>query len=122
MPEHTTQGVLDEHRDSSIQGRDCCTHKPLPERVGFEGGIGVDVVVQPPLHCHVPVTHAMSDLHAEVSVVAVDVLDGSEVVLLFSGGIGADHEGESVEKEKKLSFNNKMRTPTKIVSKQSLMH
>lgn len=55
----------------------------LPESVGFEGGIGVDVVMQPPLHCHVPVAHAMADLHTEVCVVAVNVLDGFEVVFLF---------------------------------------
>lgn len=59
----------------------------LPESVCFEGWIGVDVVMQPPLHRHVPVTHAMTDLHTEVSVVAVNILDGFEVVFLFSSGI-----------------------------------
>ena len=68
--------------------------------------------MQPPLHRHVPVTHAVSDLHTEVSVVAVDVLDGSEVVFLFSGGLRAGHEGTNVGKEKNklakiLTFNNK---------------
>lgn len=72
----------------------------VPESVGFEGRIGVDVVVQPPLHGHVPVTHAMSDLHTEVCVVAVNVLDGFEVVFLFSDGIRAGNKGENVEKEK----------------------
>ncbi len=43
--------------------------------------------MQPPLNWHIPVTHAVSDLHAEVSVVAVDVLDGSEVIFLFAVGI-----------------------------------
>lgn len=61
-----------------------------PESVGLEGGVGVDVVVQPPLHRHVPVAHPVSHLHAEVGVVAVDVLDGSEVVLLFGGRVGTD--------------------------------
>lgn len=88
------------HRDSWMSlgihackiSRNCCTHEALPESVGFEGGIGVDVVMQPPLHRHVPVTHAMSDLHTEVSVVAVDVLDGFEVIFLFGGGIRAGHK------------------------------
>lgn len=64
----------------------------LPESVGFEGGVGVDVVMQPPLHRHVPVAHAVSHLHTEVCVVAVNVLDGSEVIFLFCGGIAAAHE------------------------------
>lgn len=59
-------------------------YKAKPEGVGFEGGIGIDVMMQPPLHSHVPVAHAMSDFCAEVSVVAVDILDGFEVVFLFS--------------------------------------
>lgn len=108
MPEHTTQGVLDEHRDLSIRDTDCWTLKPLPESVGLEGGIGVDVVMQPPLHCHVPIAHAMTDLHTEVSVVAVDVLDGSEVILLFSRGIRAGHEGE-----KKTNFQQQNKNSNK---------
>lgn len=65
-------------------GPSCCTRKASPESVGFEGCVGVDVVMQPPLHRHVPVTHAMSNLHTEVCVVAVDVLDGFEVITLLS--------------------------------------
>lgn len=34
----------------------------------------------------------MADLHAEVSVVAVYVLDGSEVILVFSSGVRAGNE------------------------------
>lgn len=67
--------------------RTCCTRKALPEGVGPEGGVGVDVVMQPPLHRHVPVTHAVADLHTEVRVVAVDVLDGFEVIRLVSAGV-----------------------------------
>lgn len=52
----------------------------LLERVSFEGRLGVDVLMQPPLHSHVPVFHAMPDFDAKVGVVAVDVLDGSEVI------------------------------------------
>lgn len=63
----------------------------LPEGVGSEGSIGVDVVMQPPLHGHVPVTHAVSHLHTEVCVVAVDVLDGSEIIFLLSCGISTEH-------------------------------
>lgn len=62
--------------------------------------------MQPPLHCHVPVTHAMSDLHTEVSVVTVDVLDGFEVIFLLRGGIKT---GE--KKEKKPAFNTKNMKP-----------
>lgn len=56
--------------------------------------------MQPPLHRHVPVTHAVADLHAEVGVVAVDALDGSEVVLVFSRGVGA---GNRVSRESLVS-------------------
>ena len=65
----------------------------LPEDVGLEGGVGVDVVVQPPLHRHVPVAHAVADLHAEVCVVAVNVLDGLEVVGHRGVGVGAEADG-----------------------------
>lgn len=34
----------------------------------------------------------MADLHAEVGVVAVYGLDGSEVILVFSGGVRAGNE------------------------------
>lgn len=71
MPVQSTQKFIDEYRIE-------------PECVGFERGIGIDVVMQPPLDGHVPVTHAVSDFHTEVSVVAVDVLDGFEVIFLFS--------------------------------------
>lgn len=67
-----------------------CTGGASPQSVGAEGGVGVDVVMQPPLHRHVPVAHAVSHLHAEVGVVAVDVLNGSEVVRLRCGRIRAD--------------------------------
>lgn len=70
----------------------CTSSKALPESVGFEGRVGVDVVMQPPLHRHVPVTHAVSHLHAEVSVVAVNVLDGFKVIFLLNCRIRADHE------------------------------
>lgn len=63
-----------------------------PECVGAEGRVGVDVVMQPPLHRHVPVAHAVADLHAEVGVVAVDVLDGSEVVPVLSSRVRAGNE------------------------------
>lgn len=51
-------------------------------------------MMQPPLHRHVPVTHAVPDLHAEVGVVAVDVLDSFEVVFLFSVGVRTTDEEE----------------------------
>lgn len=62
--------------------KETCAGGDSPQSVGPEGGVWVDVVMQPPLHAHVPVAHAMSHLYAEVSVVAVDVLNGSEVVQL----------------------------------------
>ena len=37
-------------------------------------------MMQPPLHSHVPVAHPVTDLHTEVCVVAVNVLDGLEVI------------------------------------------
>lgn len=52
-----------------------------PESVRSERGIGVDIVVKPPLHCHVPVAHAMPNLHAEICVITVNVLDRFEVIL-----------------------------------------
>lgn len=103
--------------------RNRCTYKALPESVGFEGGIGVDVVMQPPLHCHVPVTHAMSDLHTEVSVVAVNVLDGFEVIfLLFSCGIGTGHKGKNSNLAEILTFNNITMNyiPTKMLVSNNL--
>lgn len=59
------------------------------ECVSFERTVGVDIVMQPPLHRHVPVSHSMSHFHTEVSVVAVNVLDGFEVINNRGIGIGA---------------------------------
>lgn len=80
---------------SSVMSR-----KALPESVGFEGGVGVDVVMQPPLHRHVPVTHAVSHLHAEVRVVAVNVLDGFEVIFLFNSWVRTGHTGQDIQRSK----------------------
>lgn len=78
------------HTEFVETSEETCTGGASPQSVGSEGGVRVDVVMQPPLHCHVPVAHAVSHLHAEVSVVAVDVLNGSEVVRLGCGGIRAE--------------------------------
>lgn len=94
-------------------------HKALPKRVGFEGGIRVDVMMQPPLHSHVPVTQAVPNLHTEVSVVAVDVLDGSEVIFLFSGGIRTDQTEEDYIRK---STQTRRNTTSKDVSEQILTH
>lgn len=53
----------------------------VPESVGSERGIGVDIVVKPPLHRHVPVAHAMPNLDAEICIITVNVLDSFEVIL-----------------------------------------
>lgn len=57
--------------------------------------------MQPPLDSHVPVTHAVSDFHAEVGVVAVDVLDGFEVIFFFSWGINTGHKEKNQVDSKK---------------------
>lgn len=64
----------------------------LPQSVRLEGGILVDVVMQPPLHCHVPVAHPVTHFHTEVSVVAVNILYGFEVIFLLSAGIRTRQE------------------------------
>ena len=53
-------------------------------------------MMQPPLHSHVPVTHPVADLHTEVCVVAVDVLDGLEVVLGRNVRIQTGHTRENI--------------------------
>lgn len=68
---------------ASMEPMPVCTdeHGPTrPQCVSFEGRVRVDVVMQPPLYSHIPVAHPMADLHTEVCVVAINVLDGLEVV------------------------------------------
>lgn len=59
----------------------------LPESVHFERGIGVNVVVKPPLHRHIPVAHTMTHFHTEIAVIAVNVLDCLEVIIQFCAWI-----------------------------------
>lgn len=49
-------------------------------------------MMQPPLNRHVPITHAVTDFHAEVGVVAVNVLDSFEVIFLFGVRIRTTNE------------------------------
>ncbi len=56
-------------------------HMLVPESIRSERSIGVDVVVKPPLHRHVPVAHAMPNLYAEIGVITVNVLDRFKVIL-----------------------------------------
>lgn len=53
----------------------------VPESIRSERSIGVNIVVKPPLHRHVPVTHAMPNLYTEICVITVDVLDRFKVIL-----------------------------------------